>query len=181
MEDNQPATPRFGSQHPANRSATTLYTSGLNTDPRWVAGNLDVDVGVTCSADVPVHHAVTLGIDRRLAHRLRKLTHQRLKEIAGAIRGVAIRQHIGALLFQDSLPYPIGNSHNGSMASNFMDRRRQRDHGSDAIGHLRRDGAGHCPTQAMTDNMNLSFGGYHRPSRWPPSSVAGSAGSGTRR
>ncbi len=81
-------------------------------------GHLYVDRRIACSADMPIHNSVILGIDRGLTHRSWQSSFERLQKIAGTPGRVASWQHALAMFFQ----YLLSNK-----VSSEQDRRMPRD------------------------------------------------------
>jgi len=69
--------------------------------------NLEVHIGISGSADLPVYDAVRFGVYSGLAYRSREFVLERLQEPAGASGGVAGWQHVFAVAVEDPPPYGL--------------------------------------------------------------------------
>src|SRR5215831_9484527 len=65
------------------------------------AGNLEVDVGISREAVVPIDDAVAASVDGCLHHRVWYAAAQRIEKVASAAAGVAGGKHLFAMFFED--------------------------------------------------------------------------------
>ena len=104
----------------------------------------------------PVQETIVLGEDSCLHYGTRQATPYRIREIAGATRGVAVRHYTGAVLANDPEADLFGGMQDSAVCHHPFQGCSQRYNRRDVTGALAGHGMRHNPAQAMTYQMNLA-------------------------
>lgn len=122
------------------------------------AGHWEIAFCVLGPAIPPIHDSVIGRVHRSFVHRWRHVALQVIHKIAGAVPGVAIREHGRPVLFQDAEANRFGCEQDGRMSHGTAEGRPQRSDRSNVLWPLCRDRAGNNASQAVADQMDFAAG-----------------------